>query len=674
MEEQYKSFVEFTDNLITQVNKEGLFTFVNKSSEKYFGISPEECIGRSVFDFIDPRDKVRTIEWFDTCLANHRTSDKIENRQIGIDEVVHEMRWNVHFQYDQNGELASLNSIGTDITEDKRRDRIEAASWRFIAYAKDHTVMELLQKFLDEAESLTNSDIGFFHFVEEDQQTISLQTWSTNTLENMCTAEGAGTHYPFSKAGVWVDCVKEKKPVIHNDYINLKHKKGLPEGHAPIVREMVVPVFRDDNIVAILGVGNKKALYTDQDVLTVQQLADKAWETIVRKRAEEEVDKLRIYLDDVINSMPSLLVGVDENCCITHWNREAQNQTGFKLTEVKGRPLENIIPRLAGICQSIKEKAVTGQEKKETLDYTMENGELRRDIVTLFPLSSASAKGAVIRIDDITERMQLEVLLMNSEKMLSLGRLSAGIAHEINNPLAGIVNAVCNISNRLGYNEKHPLEMREDDDITEDQLHRFLDKRRIPKMMEYIKEGSHRIADITNDMTNFEDSRSDVLSSCIIEHIIEKSLRILEIETRLLSTLDFGDISITRDFNGYDQPVICEGSKIEQVFVNVLRNAVQAMAEVKSAINELTIRTGRDSAGGYFNIEISDNGPGINEEVRKRMFEPFYTTRDVGQGIGLGLSISYFIVTNLHKGKMSVYSEEGAGTKVLIQLPLPEQG
>jgi GAF domain-containing protein len=99
--------------------------------------------------------------------------------------------------------------------------------------------------------------------------------------------EASGEHYPISQAGVWVDCVRQRRPVIHNDYAALQHKKGMPEGHAPVIRELVVPVFRAGKIRAILGVGNKESDYTSQDEKVVQEMADLAWEIVERKLAEE---------------------------------------------------------------------------------------------------------------------------------------------------------------------------------------------------------------------------------------------------------------------------------------------------------------------------------------------------------------------------------------------------
>ncbi|MDP1548143.1 MAG: diguanylate cyclase [Anaerolineales bacterium] len=161
------------------------------------------------------------------------------------------------------------------------------ARLRISEFSHSHSLDELLRKTLDESEALTGSTIGFFHFVEEDQKTVFLQNWSTNTLKNMCTADGKLQHYSIDLAGVWVDCIRLARPVIHNDYPNLKIKKGLPPGHAHLSRILTVPIFRGGMIVAVLGVGNKPTDYDENDVLAVNLLADLAWDINLAKRVEE---------------------------------------------------------------------------------------------------------------------------------------------------------------------------------------------------------------------------------------------------------------------------------------------------------------------------------------------------------------------------------------------------
>lgn len=174
-----------------------------------------------------------------------------------------------------------------ELTERKLVENIMQARLRLLEFANFHSLDELLTATLDEIEALTGSDIGFYHFLEADQKTLSLQNWSTNTLKNMCTAAGKGSHYDVAQAGVWVDCINEHRPVIHNDYASLPHRQGMPEGHAPVVREVVVPIFRGTLIKAIIGVGNKATNYNGSDIEIVSQLGDLSWDIVERKRAEE---------------------------------------------------------------------------------------------------------------------------------------------------------------------------------------------------------------------------------------------------------------------------------------------------------------------------------------------------------------------------------------------------
>jgi two-component system CheB/CheR fusion protein len=182
-------------------------------------------------------------------------------------------------------------AVLTDVTERRRIEETLRFRLSLLDCAAEHSLEELLQEMLDVIGALTDSPIGFCHFVEPDQNTLSLAAWSTRTVKDFCSAKGQGTHYPIAEAGVWVDCVRQRWPVIHNDYASLPHRKGLPAGHAPITRELVVPIMRSDLIVAIVGVGNKPTDYTDSDVQIVSHLADVAWTIIERKRVEKALQE-----------------------------------------------------------------------------------------------------------------------------------------------------------------------------------------------------------------------------------------------------------------------------------------------------------------------------------------------------------------------------------------------
>jgi len=174
-----------------------------------------------------------------------------------------------------------------DITERKRNEDIMQARFRLSEYSVNHSLDELLQCTLDEAELLTRSNIGFFHFVEKDQNTLQFQAWSTKSIETLSAADGKGQHYDVNQAGAWTDCLRQRCPVIHNDYAGLPHRNGLPSGHALVYRELLIPIIRGELVVAILGVGNKQQDYDGQDIETLMSLANLAWDIIERKQGQE---------------------------------------------------------------------------------------------------------------------------------------------------------------------------------------------------------------------------------------------------------------------------------------------------------------------------------------------------------------------------------------------------
>jgi PAS domain S-box-containing protein len=182
-----------------------------------------------------------------------------------------------------------LSTTRQELAEHKRSEDLIRARLTLLESSASHSIHEILQETLDLIEGLTASSISFYHFLGSDQKTISLQSWSTRTVQEFCRVAGEGTHYPIDQAGVWIDCVHTKKTVIHNDYASLPHRNGLPEGHAPLIRELVVPILRSGLVVAILGVGNKPDNYTQADADFVAYFADVAWEIVERKQQEAQI-------------------------------------------------------------------------------------------------------------------------------------------------------------------------------------------------------------------------------------------------------------------------------------------------------------------------------------------------------------------------------------------------
>ncbi len=183
--------------------------------------------------------------------------------------------------------LSQINrQLEAEVVDRKRAEDIIQLRLDLFEFAADHSLGELMQQALDEIEQLTDSSISFYHFVEADQNTLVLAAWSKRTTEEFCKAEGQGRHYSVDEAGVWADAVRQQRPIIHNDYASLPHRKGTPPGHAMVVRELVAPTLREKRIVSILGVGNKLTDYTEKDVELVTYVADVVWSIVERKLAD----------------------------------------------------------------------------------------------------------------------------------------------------------------------------------------------------------------------------------------------------------------------------------------------------------------------------------------------------------------------------------------------------
>jgi len=271
-----------------------------------FGYAAEEFLSGVMpfFSIIFPGDQERVAAEVLEYAVEGTDNFQQEYRIVTKDGDVRWIDDHTTVKREADGQISHYQGIVIDITDRKRTESVIAARMRLLQFAEMHTVEELLEATLNELEELTDSCIGFYHFVEADQQTLRLQNWSTRTRKEFCTAVGKGLHYNVSAAGVWGDCIRQRRPVIHNDYSSLSHRKGLPSGHPPVTRELVVPVFRGESIMAVIGVGNKPRNYTSTDMETVSLLADLSWGIVERKQAEEALRISEQNYRDIVEHAP----------------------------------------------------------------------------------------------------------------------------------------------------------------------------------------------------------------------------------------------------------------------------------------------------------------------------------------------------------------------------------
>jgi len=269
---------------------------------------------------------------------------------------------------------------------------------------------------------------------------------------------------------------------------------------------------------------------------------------------------------------------------------------------------------------------------------------------------------------------QTQAQLVQSEKMSGLGQLVAGIAHEINNPVNFIYGNLKHASGHTEdllellevYQTQYPSPHADIQDLLEDIEFDFL-LEDLPKVMASMKMGATRIKEIVLSLRTFSRMDEAEMKSVDIHTGIDSTLLILD--HKLKARAGKPELAVVKDYGKLPQ-VECYAGQLNQVFMNLLSNAIDAMAVSRenSSPGKITITT--STLEDRVLITIADNGPGIPEDIRHKIFNPFFTTKPVGKGTGLGLSISYQIVCDRHKGTLTCESIEGQGTQFLISIPV----
>lgn len=393
-------------------------------------------------------------------------------------------------------------------------------------------------------------------------------------------------------------------------------------------------------------------------------------EVQVRSKIEKKLTGFQNYLNSIIDSMPSALIALDEQLYVTQWNQEASALSGTRLDEALNQPIflafEPLKPFLPQLKETVEQHSVAKIERVTWI----KDDEPRHYALTFYPLMGGAGRGVVIRIDDITQRLSLEEMMVQSEKMLSVGGLAAGMAHEINNPLGAILHNVQNIRRRLSADLPKNMETAEQLGLELDSVNRYLQNREVPQLLDGIQQAGARAAKIVTHMLSFSRRSNRQMAPCDLPALIDQAVEIASNDFDLAIGFDFKGQAITRQFDPQLGPVPGTANELEQVLLNLLKNAAQAIhqREDDREPGRIILRTRLNPP--WAEIQVEDNGVGMSENVRKRTFEPFFTTKEIGQGTGLGLSVSYFIITNNHKGQMEVQSTLGQGTCFTLRLPL----
>ncbi len=359
-----------------------------------------------------------------------------------------------------------------------------------------------------------------------------------------------------------------------------------------------------------------------------------------RDRIAAKLESNQQYLANVLQSSDSAIMVIDKEEKIISWNEGAQKIFGYSEDEVLGKDSSLLLPKNEKYLielQKIKEDVVKfGSIKINETERKSKENEIRHVQlnITNLPGSNGESSGRTVIIKDITELKKLKDQVDQSEKLAVIGQLAAGIAHEIGNPLASISSLV------------QILQRKSKDEFVVENL-------------SIIKENIDRITRIVRELVDF--SRPPSYENVIIQitDIIKTALGIVKYDKRVRN------VKFLTDLNPDLPKINIVPDQLLQVFVNILLNSLDAIE------GNGVIKVNSFYNNEFIFVEVIDNGCGMEKETINKIFDPFYTTKEVGKGTGLGLSVSYGIMRKFH-GDIIVESEIDKGSKFIIKLPISE--
>ncbi|MCL6564797.1 MAG: PAS domain S-box protein [Acidobacteriia bacterium] len=402
-----------------------------------------------------------------------------------------------------------------------------------------------------------------------------------------------------------------------------------------------------DRTVAILGLGKTVDgdFLSSDDLELLQTIAGYVAVAVENARMyraleqkAEQIERLKDFSENIVESLNVGVLSVDLNDRVESWNTQMESLTGIRRSEALGRTLPEVLPLdlVAEIAARAGEERVSGIYK-----YPLRGRDGRTMIlnVSIAPLVGKTGErlGRLILIEDVSQRVRLEDQMVQTEKLTSLGLLAAGVAHEVNTPLAVISNYIQMLAKQLP---------------SDDPRHTLIEK---------IVKQTFRASEIVNHLLNFSRTGATEFTEVNLNAVIEETLALVSHPFRSAR------ISVIKNLDPNLPPVLGSVNRLQQVFLNLFLNARDAMPEG----GMLEVRTAAQN--GTVEVEVTDTGVGIPREHLNRIFDPFFTTKGSGRGTGLGLSVSYGIVKE-HAGKIDVRSTPGKGTSFRLEFPVVRKG
>ena len=642
---------------------QGRYILFNRQAQQVTGKAEQQVLGQDDRMLFPPEQAA-------TIMANDQAV-RDSGQVITCEERLDTVRGPVTYLaikgplYDAEGRIMGSYGISRDISERKRiEDTLALQSRRAEALLELPRVAEevdevaFLQRGQELAEELTGSCIAFIHFVNDDEETIELVTWSRRTLRDYCKAV-FDRHYPVSQAGLWADALRQHQPLICNDYAADARQRGLPEGHAPLQRLLSVPVIENGRVVMLTGVGNKASDYNELDVETVQLIGNELWRIVQRRRAALQLRKLA----QAVEQSPESIVITDLDANIEYVNQTFVNATGYSRDEVLGHN-----PRLLHSGRTAPETYASlwtalsqGQPWKGEFINRRKDGSEYTEFAIITPLRQADGRIThyVAVKEDITEkrrvgaeldrhRHHLEELVEERTAQLIEAReraeaanraksaFLANMSHEIRTPM----NAIIGLTHLLRQTESNP-----------EQAARL---GRIDSAARHLLSMLNDILDLSKiEAGKLVLEQTDFALGALLDHV--RSLIAESAQARGLSV----------EVEGDDMVLWLRGdpTRLRQALLNYAGNAVKFTEYGSVTLRVRLLEQERDRVLARF--EVQDTGIGIAAADQACLFAAFSQadatiTRKYG-GTGLGLAITQRLA-QLMGGAVGVESMPGQGS------------
>ena len=423
-------------------------------------------------------------------------------------------------------------------------------------------------------------------------------------------------------------------------------------------------------------IDNHLRLYRLQCSLRIQSEELKK-EIEERKLAEEELSQSlerEQVLADIVRDSPLAIAFGYPDGRLVNCNNEFSELTGYTLEELqKINWNETLTPDKwqKSEAEALGQLSPLKKSVRYQKEYIHKNGErIPIELVVAAKYDSAHTLVHYIGfIRDISKQKIMEEQLLQNEKLTTIAGLAAGVSHEINTPLSAILQSHQLIEMGLSAENANSRERAAKYAIDLNRLQQYLRDNELDYFLDGIRESALNASHIVKSLQEFSIPHEGSFSSVNLNELMEEALLLSQSDYDMKKKYGFAGIQVVKKFSP-DLPLVnCSAMEIEQVLLSLIKNSVQFLFEAGQQENpRITLRTSSNNTHAV--IEVADNGPGIPEDIKNKVFDPFFTTREVGTGTGLGLSVSHAIVVDKHKGKIRVESEPGKGAKFVVELPL----